>query len=133
MILLVGAIAAFGLTGCDKDDDDNDLTIKVVGTYQGTYEESNDFGSIEFEDITTVVTRESSDRINLQLILIPGVVTINFKGDMTSDTEFTIPEFTYDSETYSGSGSLENENTLTFMLEDQSSTNAQGTYNGTRQ
>ena len=124
-------------TGCKKDDDGGstptpDLTVKMTGTYQGTYQESGSSGSGSFDDVETVVTKQTQSEIRINIKVIPVLAELKFTGTMKDETNFTVSEFTFGDDKLSGSGKLESDNMLNISL-DNVSTGGTASFTGTKQ
>ncbi|MEM8585893.1 MAG: hypothetical protein AAGF87_16570 [Bacteroidota bacterium] len=105
---------------CISDDDgpgpDTDLTTQIVGSYTGTFVETDDDGeSTTLTDVTAQVQRVSDDMIMIALTFDGDTETFN--ATMTSATAFTVPAFDASGVMTMGSGALSGSN-LTITLTD---------------
>lgn len=133
-ILLLACTLFVVSTGCKKDEDTktNDLTVKAVGTYNGTYKETSGGSSASTNDVDTGVTKQSDSEIKVVINVIPGFAAISFTGTMTDETNFTVAKFTFGDGDLEGSGTLENDNTLKISLDKVDSAGDKITFEGTR-
>ncbi len=134
LLTMLAVAVLLSITAC-KDDDDggNDLTAKITGTYNGTYEEGTSGSSISTDDVETDVTKESNSKIKVVIKVLPGLASVAFTAEMTDETHFTVPQFTLFDDDLMGSGSLENDNTLKVDLDKVNEAGAKITYEGLRQ
>ena len=121
MLIMFAVISAVALTSCSKDEED--LTVNVVGNYNGTYEEGESGSSITIEDVDVVVSKVSESEIKIKLIVIPGLAETEVNATMDSETAFTVQEFELPDGSMNGTGSLQGGSTLNLDL------NGVGDYN----
>jgi len=114
MLLMFVAVSTLALTSCSEDE--VDLTVNVVGSYSGTYEEGEPGSSITIEDVDVIVTKVSETEINIRLIVLPGLAETEVSATMTSETAFTVEQFELPDGSMDGTGTLDNENTLNLDL-----------------
>jgi hypothetical protein len=133
-LLYVLAALPLLIVSCNKDGDSGtDLTIQAKGTYNGTYKESTNGSSVSTDEVLTVVTRQSDTEIKVNINVIPGFAVISFTGEMTGETSFTVPQFTFGDGDLKGSGTLENGNTLKIQLDKVDNAGDKITFEGARQ
>lgn len=133
LAILAAAFLALSITACNKDDEGDstsDLTVQVQGTYEGDYTEVASGSGITLNEIEAEITRESNGSIAVSIKVLGSLVSLDFKGDMTDETTFTVPAFTYDDRTLSGTGSLENGASLKIELQDEADENFAALYEG---
>lgn len=131
MLMMFAVISAVALTSCSKDEDD--LTVKVVGNYNGTYEEGEAGSSITIEEVDVIVSKVSETEIKIKLIVIPGLAETEVSGTMDSETSFTVAEFELPDGSMNGTGTLQNDNTLNLDLDGVGTYENEINYTGERQ
>lgn len=122
------------MIGCKKDDKTSveDLSLKVVGNYMGTYLETTDGASVSAEDVQTIVTKLSESEIKVNIQVVPGLAAVVFNATMTDGTKFDVPKFTLFDGELEGTGSLNGAN-LNIDLLKEGTTTDKVVYNGIKQ
>ncbi len=114
--------------GDDEGFSTDDLTMTIAGQYNGDYEESDSGATFSTDDVDATISKNSNNKINITVSVIPGLAVLNMVGEMASETEFAIPTFTFGDDKLSGSGKLENDVDLTIDLVNDADANKTVTY-----
>ena len=108
MSILFFIVAAICVTSCGDDEGDStpDLTTQIQGTYEGDYTEVAPGSGLTLGEIEATVSKVSGTQVGLTIKEKVFFVGMAFSGDMTDETTFTVPAFTYEGRSLTGTGSL---------------------------
>jgi len=119
-------VCLFSIFACGSSVD---MTTEVVGSYIGTYEESQSSATLSLDEVELNISRTDDETVSVNMSLIS--LNFNFSGNMLNTMEFTIPEATLGTISLSGNAKLEGDNLkISFVDVDNREV---ATYRGTKQ
>ncbi len=106
-LTLLMAFFCINFSACQKEAESNDLTIDVVGEYNGEYREGEGGFTVIVGNVVATVTKNSDSAFAMKMELVTGLVIVNFTADMQDKNNFTINSFELDGDTLEGNGTLD--------------------------
>ncbi len=117
----------FLLSGCQKETPAKDLTLEIIGTYQGEYREGAQDFTVIVSNVKGTAIKRPENAFEMELELVPGLFSVHFTAQMLTATTFAVQEFELDGDLLEGQGKLEG-NTLNIAFSETGTTKAYGSY-----
>jgi hypothetical protein len=118
---------AFFLPGCQKETPAKDLTLEIVGTYNGEYREGEQGFTVIVSNVKGTAFKSAENTFDMELELVPGLFSVHFSAQMLTPATFSVQQFDLDGDLLEGQGMLEG-NTLNITFFETDTTKAYGSY-----
>ncbi len=104
---LLAAVVLIGFSSCHKEEQSDDLTVDIVGDYNGEYREGDSSFTIIVSNVAATISKNSDKEFDMEMELVAGLVIVRFSADMLSKSSFTVNAFELDGDRLEGEGTLE--------------------------
>ncbi|KAA3626276.1 MAG: hypothetical protein DWQ02_20545 [Bacteroidetes bacterium] len=127
LFLLLITMFVLSVSACQKEVISADLADEIIGSYEGEYREGEDGFTVIVSNVIGTATKTSSESIEMELELVPGIFTLDFSAQMETSTTFVVEEFELDGDMLEGEGVLE-ENILEISFYEAGTLKPYGSY-----